>query len=102
VDCQPLSSGRSLADAASISLLQERFTHQDELTDQLQAALHNCRPRAGKGVLAEQTKVDMDGAFDLLPGYARSHRRRLGEIAVDVISGAATLPTLRSPPTAKT
>lgn len=92
--------GQAMADVASISILQERFAHEHHaLTDQLQTAL-NSRVilEQAKGVVAEQAKLDMDGAFDLLRGYARGHHRRLGEVALEVIDKRLDTRTLRSPP----
>jgi GAF domain-containing protein len=91
--------GQAMADVASISILQERFTHEQHvLTDQLQAAL-NSRVilEQAKGFVAEQAKVDMDRAFALLRGYARHHNRRLGDVALDVINRRLDAPALGSP-----
>jgi hypothetical protein len=92
--------GQAMADVASIGILQERYAHQHEvLTDQLQSAL-NSRViiEQAKGVLAEQGKLDMDAAFELLRSYTRQHNRRLGDVATDVISRRLDASALRPPP----
>jgi AmiR/NasT family two-component response regulator len=40
-----------------------------------------------KGVLAERSKVNMEDAFLLLRRYARDHRQRLNQVALDVTEG---------------
>jgi AmiR/NasT family two-component response regulator len=40
-----------------------------------------------KGVLAERAVIDVDKAFTHLRSFARSHNRRLVDVADDVIDG---------------
>lgn len=90
---EDLRLGQSLADVATISILQERALRRTEsLSEQLQSAL-NSRViiEQAKGVLAEKGATDMDAAFALLRGYARSHNLRLGEAARGVVEG--TIPS---------
>src|SRR5580704_8122994 len=100
--------GQALADVATISLLHERsMRHSDALNEQLQTAL-NSRViiEQAKGKLAERLHLDMDQAFALLRGYARSRNRRLSELAQAFVDGSETLTALtacatrqRTPPT---
>jgi hypothetical protein len=100
--------GQALADVATISLLHERgMRRSDALNEQLQTAL-NSRViiEQAKGKLAERLHLDMDQAFALLRGYARSRNRRLSELAQAFVDGSETLTALtasatrqRTPPT---
>jgi GAF domain-containing protein len=88
--------GQALADVATISLLQERLLRQSEaLNEQLQTALNSrVTIEQAKGKLAERLRVDTDEAFHLLRGYARSHNRRLSDLARDFVDGSEDIPTL--------
>jgi GAF domain-containing protein len=84
-----LVTAQSLADVATIAILQVRAARATlELAEQLQAAL-NSRViiEQAKGVLSEYGRVDMAIAFAALRGYARSHNRRLSEVAEALASG---------------
>lgn len=84
--------GQALADVATIGIVHQRIASQsDVLNQQLQTAL-NTRTviEQAKGVIAERGRVDMDGAFNLLRGYARSTHQRLAEVARAVVDGADT------------
>jgi hypothetical protein len=88
--------GQALADVATISLLHERgMRRSDALNEQLQTAL-NSRViiEQAKGKLAERLHLDMDQAFALLRGYARSRNRRLSELAQAFVDGSETLTAL--------
>jgi GAF domain-containing protein len=80
---------RSLADVATIGILQERAIQRSEtLAEQLQSAL-NSRViiEQAKGVLAEKGALDMDTSFSRLRAYARGNNRRLSEVARSVVDG---------------
>lgn len=84
-----LRAAQALADVATLSILQHRRHGDSEvLATQLQHAL-NTRVviEHAKGVLAERTKIDMEEAFAVLRGYARSHNLRLNQVAQDVANG---------------
>jgi transcriptional regulator with GAF, ATPase, and Fis domain len=90
---------QALADIATIGLLHERAIRQAEvLTEQLQIAL-NSRVviEQAKGALSQIHSISIDEAFDLLRAYARTHRRRLGEVAEAVTADPASLPDLTTP-----
>ncbi|PKV90058.1 GAF and ANTAR domain-containing protein [Streptomyces sp. TLI_146] len=74
---------QALADVATISLLQQRSTQRTTvLNEQLQAALNSrVLIEQAKGKLAERQGIDMEEAFTALRGYARSHNRRLSDVA---------------------
>lgn len=93
---------QALADVATIGILQQRAISERELlAEQLQTAL-NSRViiEQAKGVIAERTGLDLDAAFALLRATARKRRRRLVELARDVVTGveelAADLPPRRA------
>jgi transcriptional regulator with GAF, ATPase, and Fis domain len=81
--------GRALADVATIGLLQQRaIHHRDLLAEQLQTALSSrIVIEQAKGILAERLHVDVDQAFVLLRRGARSHHRRLSDLAYAIVSG---------------
>ena len=78
-----LRTAQALVDVATIGLLQERsIRHQEILTEQPQGAL-NSRVviEQAKGLVAERLRIDMEGAFAALRGYA-----------ADTTSNSATWP----------
>ncbi|WP_405867638.1 GAF and ANTAR domain-containing protein [Streptomyces sp. NBC_01515] len=74
---------QALADVATISLLQQRSSVRSTiLNEQLQTALNSrILIEQAKGKLAERQNIDMEQAFTTLRGYARSHNRRLSDVA---------------------
>jgi len=91
---EKLRAAKSLADVATIGLLQQRaIRHRDTLTEQLQTALNSrVLIEQAKGVLAERLRIDPDQAFNLLRAGARSHNRRLSELAQAIVNGTEQLP----------
>jgi GAF domain-containing protein len=77
---------QALADIATIGLLQERaIRRRDALTEQLQVALNSrIAIEQAKGALAQTHGCTVDEAFELMRGYARTHRLRLTEVAFQV------------------
>jgi len=89
---------QALADAATIGILQERAVRRGvQLAEQLQGALESrIVVEQAKGIVAERLQVGMEEAFALIRRYARSERRRLSEVAVDLISGGLQVSDLGS------
>jgi GAF domain-containing protein len=83
-------SAQAFADIATIAILQHRAVAQAQrLNEQLSHALNSrIVIEQAKGVLAERSSLDMEGAFTRLRTYARSHNLRLTDVARDVITGA--------------
>jgi transcriptional regulator with GAF, ATPase, and Fis domain len=84
-----MTLGQGLADIAAVALLQERALRESRSTvEQLQEALTSrVVIEQAKGVLAQQAQITVDAAFGLLRNYARSHNRRLSEVARELIEG---------------
>ncbi|RZT86931.1 GAF domain-containing protein [Pseudonocardia sediminis] len=82
-----LGLGQALADVATIGVLAERTAHRGQvLAEQLKTALNSrVAIEQAKGVLAQRGGLTLDAAFDRLRRYARSHDRRLAEIATEVV-----------------
>lgn len=82
--------GQAMADVATVGLLQARaIAARELLATQLQTALNSrVQLEQAKGVLAQRIGLQMDQAFQLMRDYARSHNRRLGEVAGQIIDGS--------------
>jgi AmiR/NasT family two-component response regulator len=74
---------QALTDVAAIGLLQERLIRQGEvLTEQLQGALNSrIVIEQAKGAVAQAGGVTVDEAFAAIRGHARSHGRKLTDVA---------------------
>jgi anti-anti-sigma factor len=99
LDADDVPLVQALADMASIGLLQERTIRQGQvLTEQLQGAL-NSRViiEQAKGAVAQARGVNVDEAFALIRGYARSNNRRLGKVAQSIIANIDAIPELALP-----
>ncbi|RPF32965.1 GAF and ANTAR domain-containing protein [Streptomyces sp. TLI_185] len=82
-----LALGQALADAAGWSLERERRLRETRaLADQLgQALTSRIVIEQAKGTLAARHSITVDEAFRVLRSHARSHRRRLTEVAREVV-----------------
>jgi GAF domain-containing protein len=98
LDGGTLRVGQALADVATIGLLQQRAIHRrDVLTEQLQTALGSrVLIEQAKGVLAERLHLDLADAFTLLRSSARSHNRRLSDLAQAIVDGTEQIPPVAS------
>jgi GAF domain-containing protein len=78
---------QALADVATISILQERaVAHAELLSEQLQGALNSrIIIEQAKGALAHRRGCTVDQAFAMLRAEARTTRRRLVDVANDVL-----------------
>lgn len=93
LDAATARVARSLADVATIGLLQERTVRRQEtLTEQLRTALDSrVSIEQAKGILAERLNVDLEQAFTTLREYGRRHSRRLRDVCQAVIDGSLDL-----------
>ena len=82
---------QAMADVATIAILQERLGQQREvLNEQLQSALTSrVIIEQAKGVLATRLEIEMDQAFELMRRRSRDERRRLVEVAEEVVNARA-------------
>ena len=87
---------QSLADIATIGLLQERSIRSAEvLTEQLQGALNSrIAIEQAKGVLARTHGIDVNAAFERMRHYARRNHHRLTDVAQAVVSDPTSHPGL--------
>lgn len=94
------ASIQALAGIATIALLHHRASVQAQtLNDQLDRALTSrVVIEQAKGVVAGRSGLTVHQAFNRLRGYARSHNRRLADVAADVVDGALTTADITSPP----
>ncbi len=78
---------QALADAATIAILQNREAQTSELlTEQLEGALSSrIVIEQAKGVLSAALGIGVDEAFARLRQHARNSRRRLTEVAQEVL-----------------
>jgi GAF domain-containing protein len=91
---EKLRIGQALADVATIGLLQQRaIRRRDVVTEQLRTALNSrILIEQAKGVLAERLRMDVADAFTLLRSGARTHNRRLSELAQAIVDGTEHIP----------
>lgn len=85
-----LSVATSLADLATVSLLQQRALAAGQLiAEQLQSALTSrVAIEQAKGVLAASGGLDMDRAYAALRRHARNSNQRLSVLAQSIADGA--------------
>ncbi len=83
---------QSLADVATIAILQERnVTRAEALTEQLQGALNSrIIVEQAKGALAQLEGTTPTEAFLLMRDRARSSRRRLTDVADEILASVGT------------
>lgn len=82
-------AAKTLADIATISILQQRTIEESSLAQiQLQRALDSrVLIEQAKGYVARSRAIDMDAAFQQIREHARSSRARLSTVASEIISG---------------
>lgn len=84
---------QAFADVATITILQERAVRESAIVnEQLQHALNSrILIEQAKGVIAHLANVDMNAAFALLRGYARSHNQTIYQTAEKIIARTITI-----------
>lgn len=88
-----------LADVTTVHIGSERLRDALEIkTSQLESALESrVLIEQAKGFVAAALQVSIDASFELLRSYARSHNRRLRELARQVLDGGLPPEALRRP-----
>jgi GAF domain-containing protein len=88
LDRGDLAAAQAVADVATIGILQHRVAAERKLlAEQLQGALQSrIVIEQAKGVLAATTGLSVDATFDVMRAYARSHGKRLADVAAAVVS----------------
>ena len=86
-------TAQAFADVASIGLLQERaIRHGQVVAGQLQNALQSrIEIEQAKGLIAGRHGLDVEAAFALLRGAARSRNQRVSDLAAAVVRGRTVL-----------
>lgn len=81
---------QAFADVATIGLLQERAVHDLEVVSaQLQSALDSrVAIERAAGIVAGRYGLDIDAAFDRVRRHARDQRRRLSDLAQEIVVGS--------------
>ena len=89
---------QGFADVATIAVLQQQ-AHADieTVNQQLHTALNSrIKVEQAKGMIAQATGTRVGEAFDMLRRHARSHNRRVFDVATAVIAGDLDIETLTS------
>lgn len=94
-----VTSAQALADVATIAILHHRASIEAELlNEQLNQALNSrIIIEQAKGVLAGSEAVTLEEAFTSLRGHARRTRRRLADVATEVVDGTLASTELSDP-----
>jgi hypothetical protein len=94
LDADLLALGRALGDAAGWTLERDRRLRETRtLAGQLEHALSSrVIIEQAKGTLAARHSISVDEAFRILRSHARSRRRRLTEVASEVVERRLDLP----------
>jgi AmiR/NasT family two-component response regulator len=72
-----------------------RVLAAEELADQLQTALDSrVVIEQAKGILGERLGMDVDAAFQVMRGHARTHNRNIHDVARAIVDGEMSLDEL--------
>jgi GAF domain-containing protein len=94
-----IEAAQALADVATIAVLQHRAVSEAQvLNEQLNYALNSrIVIEQAKGMVAQRQGLNMEDAFAVLRGHARSHNIRLVDVANAVIGGTLAMSALGRP-----
>ncbi|THC55522.1 ANTAR domain-containing protein [Streptomyces sp. A1499] len=94
MDEKALASARCLAETAAHALALQRQAFESRvLAAQLQTALSSrVVIEQAKGMLAVRQGLTLDDAFDCLRRHARTHRRKVTDLAREVTEGRDDIP----------
>jgi GAF domain-containing protein len=90
-----VAAAEVLAQMATAYVIRANLTAEAErLNEQLQRALDSrIVIEQAKGKLAGERSIDMDAAFAVIRGYARSHNQTVRQVAEGVVAGSLELPS---------
>lgn len=93
LDAKDVPIAQTIADVATIGLVQERAIREASLArEQLQHALDSrIVIEQAKGIIAHSNNVDIESAWNILRHRARSHQARVSDIAQAIVEGLITL-----------
>jgi GAF domain-containing protein len=88
LSARDLVTAQAFADVATIGILHERALRENAvIREQLQSALNSrIVIEQAKGVVAHGAGVSIDESFDIIRGYARSHRLGISEVAAQLVA----------------
>jgi GAF domain-containing protein len=88
LSARDLVTAQAFADVATIGILHERALRENSVVrEQLQSALNSRTViEQAKGVVAHGAGVSIDASFDIIRGYARSHRLGISEVASQLVA----------------
>jgi transcriptional regulator with GAF, ATPase, and Fis domain len=94
-----LMAGQTMADLATIAILQQRDMQRAlTTTEQLQTALASrIVIEQAKGILSERCGIGVDDSFQQLRSYARTHNRRLHDVAQELLQGVIPTEAFTAP-----
>jgi len=94
LDAADVVAAQAFADVATIAILSHRAAAEAQaVNDQLTRALNSrIVIEQAKGMVAQDTGLDMEQAFDRYRLHARNHNLRLADVAASIIDGTL-LPT---------
>lgn len=88
LSARDLVTAQAFADVATIGILHERAMRENVVVrEQLQSALNSrIVIEQAKGVVAHGAGVSIDASFDIIRGYARSHRLGISVVAARLVA----------------
>jgi GAF domain-containing protein len=88
LSARDLVTAQAFADVATIGILHERALRENAVVrEQLQSALNSrIVIEQAKGVVAHGAGVSIDESFDIIRGYARSHRLGISDVAAQLVA----------------
>jgi len=89
LDDADVIAAQAFADVATIAILSQRAAAEAQaINDQLSHALNSrIVVEQAKGMVSQETGLDMEQSFNRLRGHARNHNLRLAELAGSIIEG---------------
>jgi len=89
LDDADVIAAQAFADVATIAILSQRASAESQaINDQLSQALNSrIVVEQAKGMVAQETGLDMEQSFNRLRGHARNQNHRLADVARSIIDG---------------